>query len=279
MYFYALKLYVMDVSEVIGYGLAVLVGVSLGVIGSGGSILSVPILVYVMGVNPLLATAYSLFIVGFSALIGGIKKAINKEVNFRTVFIFGLPSIIAVFFTRSYLVPNIPEILFSVGTFQVTKPIAIMLLFAVLMVMSALKMIQKKASETTSQTLIKNKYFKILLQGMIIGVVAGTVGAGGGFLIIPALVLLLKMPMKTAIGTSLFIVALQSMIGFSGDLLQNSAMDWNLLTLFTLCSVIGIFIGTYLSKKISGEKLKKGFGWFVLAMGGYILIKELFLNR
>lgn len=273
------EFYQMDVFELGGYSLAVLVGISLGLIGSGGSILSVPILVYIMAVNPIAATAYSLFIVGTSALVGGIKKALNKEVNFKTVLVFGIPSIVAVFLTRSYLVPNIPELLFSAGTFQVTKPIAIMVLFAIVMIMSALKMIQVSSTRNEEPIPIKNKYLKIVSQGLIIGVIAGTVGAGGGFLIIPALVVLVRMPMKIAIGTSLFIVALQSLIGFAGDLLQNDAMDWNLLLLFTLCSVIGIFIGTYLSKKISGEKLKKGFGWFVLAMGVYIIIKELFLNK
>lgn len=269
----------MDVFELGGYSLAVLVGISLGLIGSGGSILSVPILVYIMAVNPIAATAYSLFIVGTSALVGGIKKALNKEVNFKTVLVFGIPSIVAVFLTRSYLVPNIPELLFSAGTFQVTKPIAIMVLFAIVMIMSALKMIQVSSVQSEEPTAIKNKYLKIVSQGLIIGVIAGTVGAGGGFLIIPALVVLVRMPMKIAIGTSLFIVALQSLIGFAGDLLQNDAMDWNLLLLFTLCSVIGIFIGAYLSKKVSGDKLKKGFGWFVLVMGVYIIIKELFLNK
>ncbi|WP_026705738.1 sulfite exporter TauE/SafE family protein [Flavobacterium soli] len=269
----------MDIYHIVGYCLAVLVGISLGLIGSGGSILSVPILVYIMAVNPILATAYSLFIVGFSALVGGIKKAINNEVDFKTVAIFGIPSIVAVFLTRSYLVPNIPETLFTIGSFELTKPIAIMVLFAIVMIMAALKMMQNNMEEMEEGVTIKNRFLKIVLQGLIIGVVAGTVGAGGGFLIIPALVLLVRMPMKIAIGTSLFVVALQSLIGFAGDLVHTTAMDWNLLVLFTLCSVIGIFIGTYLSKKISGDTLKVGFGWFVLAMGVYIIIKELFLNQ
>ena len=267
----------MEVSQIIGYFLAVLVGVSLGLIGSGGSILSVPILVYIMAVNPILATAYSLFVVGASALVGGIKKALSKEVDFKTVAVFGVPSIIAVFLTRSFLVPNIPEVLFEISGFGLTKPVAIMILFAIVMILSALKMIHSNVAEKEHTASIKNKYLKITLQGLIIGVVAGTVGAGGGFLIIPALVLLVRMPMKMAIGTSLFIVAVQSLIGFTGDLLQDHQMDWNLLLLFTLFSIIGIFIGNYLSKKISGDKLKVGFGWFVLVMGIYIIVKELFL--
>lgn len=269
----------MDVLETVGYFLAVLVGVSLGLIGSGGSILSVPILVYIMAVNPIVATAYSLFIVGASALVGGTKKALNGEVDFKTVAVFGIPSIVAVFLTRRCLVPNIPEILFSAGSFELTKPIAIMVLFAIVMILSALKMIHSNGAGKEHTASIKNKYLKITFQGLVIGVVAGTVGAGGGFLIIPALVLLVRMPMKIAIGTSLFIVAVQSLIGFTGDLMQDQVMDWNLLLLFSLCSVIGIFIGNYLSKKISGERLKKGFGWFVLVMGGYIIVKELFLNK
>lgn len=269
----------MDILEIVGYFSAVLVGVSLGLIGSGGSILSVPILVYIMAVNPIVATAYSLFIVGASALVGGIKKALLGQVDFKTVAVFGVPSILAVFLTRRYLVPNIPEALFSIGSFELTKPIAIMVLFAIVMILSALKMIHSNGAEKEHGASIKNKYLKITLQGLVIGVIAGTVGAGGGFLIIPALVLLVRMPMKIAIGTSLFIVAVQSLIGFTGDLMQDSSMDWNLLLLFTLCSVIGIFIGNYLSKRISGERLKKGFGWFVLVMGAYIIVKELFLNK
>lgn len=265
--------------EILGYSLAALVGISLGLIGSGGSILTVPILVYIMGVDPVLATAYSLFIVGTTALVGGTQSAIQKKVDFKTVFIFGIPSIAAVYATRMWLVPFIPNELFWLGTLVITKPIALMLLFAVVMIMASISMIKpsKKSNEDEEEKPMQYNYPMILMEGTVVGILTGLVGAGGGFLIIPALVLLAKMPMKLAVGTSLFIIAAKSLIGFTGDLQGNSHIDWTLLGIFTAFAVAGIFVGIYLSKKIAGSKLKTSFGWFVLVMGIYIIIKELFM--
>ena len=263
--------------EILGYALAAIVGVSLGLIGSGGSILTVPILVYVMAVNPVLATAYSLFIVGSTALVGGVQSAIQKRVDFKTVFIFGIPSIAAVYATRMWLVPLIPNELFSIGSLVITKSIALMLLFAAVMIVASVTMIRPgKNKETDENTPLSYNYPMILLEGTVVGILTGLVGAGGGFLIIPALVLLARMPMKLAVGTSLFIIAAKSLIGFIGDLQGSQVIEWKLLGGFTVFAVIGIFIGIVLSKKIPGEKLKKAFGWFVLLMGIYIFIKEIF---
>jgi uncharacterized protein len=265
--------------EILGYVLAIIVGISLGLIGSGGSILTVPILVYVMGVNPVLATAYSLFIVGSTALVGGVQSAMQKRVDFKTVLIFGIPSIAAVYATRMWLVPFIPSELFTIGSLVITKSIALMLLFAVVMILASVSMIRPgKNKEMDENAPRLYNYPMILLEGTVVGLLTGLVGAGGGFLIIPALVLLARMPMKLAVGTSLFIIAAKSLIGFIGDLQGSEIIDWKLLSIFTAFSVGGIFIGILLSKKIPGQKLKKGFGWFVLVMGVYIIIKELFFK-
>lgn len=263
--------------ELLGYFLAVLIGVSLGLIGSGGSILTVPILVYVMGVNPVLATAYSLFIVGSTALVGGFQSAFQKRADFKTVFIFGIPSIAAVYITRMWLVPLIPAELFTIGSLVITKSIGIMVLFSIVMVLASVSMIRPgKGFEQDENGELKYNFPLILLEGVFVGLLTGLVGAGGGFLIIPALVILARMPMKLAVGTSLFIIAVKSLIGFIGDLQGTQVIDWVLLGTFTGLAVLGIFIGIFLSKKISADKLKKSFGWFVLVMGIYIFIKELF---
>lgn len=264
--------------EILGFILAAFVGISLGLIGSGGSILTVPILVYVMGVNPVLATAYSLFIVGSTALVGGVQSAFQKRVDFKTVLIFGGPSIAAVYATRMWLMPLIPKEIATIGSFAITKSIALMILFAIVMILASISMIRsgKKNPENGEIIAMKYNYPMILLEGTVVGLLTGLVGAGGGFLIIPALVLLARMPMKLAVGTSLFIIAAKSLIGFIGDLQGSEVIDWKLLASFTAFAVAGIFIGILLSKKIHGDKLKKTFGWFVLIMGIYIIVKEIF---
>ena len=262
--------------EIAGYVASLIIGISLGLIGGGGSILTVPVLVYLFGVEPILATAYSLFIVGSTSLIGAIPKFKEGLINIKTAIIFGIPSIIAVFATRKFIVPNIPDVVFRIGNFDFTKALLMMLLFAVLMLVASISMIRKKSvapEELTGKQ--KFNYPLILVEGIIVGTLTGLVGAGGGFLIIPALVLLSKLPMKQAVGTSLLIIAAKSLIGFTGDL-SNYTMDWKLLMIVTTIAIAGIFLGNWLNKKVSSEKLKKSFGWFVLVMGIYIIIKELF---
>jgi uncharacterized protein len=266
--------------EIVGYFASVLIGVSLGLIGGGGSILTVPVLVYLFGVDPVLATAYSLFVVGSTSLVGVFPKYQEGLVNLKTAVIFGIPAISAVYVTRAYLVPMIPNPVFSIGDFVVSKAMLMMGLFAILMVFASYSMIRdKKGGEKEAETTAPQQfnYPMILAEGAIVGVLTGLVGAGGGFLIIPALVLFSKLPMKQAVGTSLLIIAAKSLIGFIGDLSQYE-IDWTLLGIVTALAIVGIFIGNRLSRNVDGDKLKKAFGWFVLIMGIYILIKELYLN-
>ena len=265
----------MEISQIIGYILAVFVGMTLGMLGSGGSILSVPILVYVMSIEPTLATAYSLFVIGTTSFVGGIHKAKQKLVDFNKVILFGVPAVISVFITRKVLVPKIPDIIFSTENFTLSKSILIMVVFALVMIFASYRMI-KPLKEKIVVDGEKLNYYKIVLLGILIGLLSGFVGAGGGFLIVPTLLFFAKTPMKMAVGTSLFIVSSQSLIGFTGDIMEKKIIDWKLLLLFTFASIIGIFIGNYLSKNTEDEKLKTGFGWFVLAMGIYIIIRELF---
>jgi len=263
--------------EIIGYLASLLIGISLGLIGGGGSILTVPVLVYLFHVEPVLATAYSLFIVGATSLVGVFPKYKNNMVNLRTAIIFGIPSIISVYATRTWLVPAIPENVLQIGGFTLTKALLLMLLFALLMTAASISMIRDKTTndDHAAPAELKFNYPVILIEGMLVGLLTGLVGAGGGFLIIPALVLLSKLPIKQAIGTSLLIIAMKSLSGFVGDL-SHMLIDWSLLLPVTGLAIAGIFLGNALNKKINAASLKKGFGWFVLVMGIYIIIKELF---
>lgn len=263
--------------DIAGYVASIFIGIALGLIGGGGSILTVPVLVYLFRIDAVLATAYSLFIVGTTSVFGSFSYFTKGLVNIRTAVVFGIPSIIAVYLTRAYIVPAIPNEIFSIGDFTVTKSILLMLLFAVLMIFASYSMIkeEKQVSEEIPQKQQFN-YPLILVEGTFVGILTGLVGAGGGFLIIPALVILSKLAMKEAVGTSLVIIAAKSLIGFFGES-GESLIDWVFLSKVTAFAIVGIFIGMALSKRINGEKLKPAFGWFVLIMGMYIIIKETLL--
>lgn len=266
--------------EILGFVLALFVGISLGLIGSGGSILTVPILVYILLIDPLIATGYSLFIVGITALIGGVRQLYKKQVHFKTVLLFGIPSVIAVMLTRIYVIPAVPDEIFRLNGFVLTKSLAILIIFALVMMKASIAMIRpcKDCMDSVELAQIKYPFKTLFFSGIGVGVLSGLVGAGGGFLIIPVLVLRLKMPMKIAVGSSLFIVAINALLGFAGDFNHFSEYDWKFLLIFTSIAVAGIIIGIFASSKIDGSKLKTGLGWFVLIMGIYILIKELLLK-
>lgn len=263
----------MELIDILGFAGALLIGVVLGLIGGGGSILTVPVLVYILDIHPVTATAYSLFVVGTAAAVGAIRNAQKKMVDFRTGIVFAIPAFLSVYLTRKFVVPAIPEDLFDVGDFHVTRDVAIMIFFAIIMLLASISMIRGRKDKEQESDEIHYNYPMILIEGFVVGFITGIVGAGGGFLIIPALVLLANLPMKKAVATSLMIIAIKSLVGFLGDV-ENIAIDWGFLLVFTSFSVVGIFLGIYLSKFVDGSKLKKGFGWFVLIMGVYIVLRE-----
>jgi uncharacterized membrane protein YfcA len=258
-----------------GYVAALFIGISLGLIGGGGSILTVPVLVYLFAVSPVLATSYSLFVVGTTSLVGAFSNWRRGMVRVKTALLFGISSISTVFLTRKFLLPVLPAQYGHVGRFVLSASVVTMLLFAILMIAAAVAMVsgKKEAPEAKENHGSSNKLLSLAVYGIGIGLATGLLGAGGGFLLIPTLVLLLKLPMKEAVGTSLFIIALNSLIGFVGDI-GHFNIDWTLLLVVTAIAVAGIFAGGWLSKKINGEKLKKAFGWFVGCMGMYIIFKE-----
>ena len=262
----------MESTQILGYIGALIVGLVLGLIGGGGSILTVPLLVYILGYNPVIATAYSLFVVGTSATVGTYQKHKKGLVDFKTGLMFSFPSFMAVYLSRRFLVPNIPEILIAKGNFILTKDATIMILFALIMAIASFSMIKTKKENTGNS--INQSYYKTFLQGLAIGAITGIIGAGGGFLYVPALVLWANIPMKKAVGTSLIIVSINSLIGFIGDV-QTLTIEWQFLLIFTAIAILGITLGVFLSKFISGEKLKRSFGYFILIMAIYIIYKEL----
>ena len=257
--------------EILGYVGALFIGLVLGLTGGGGTILTVPILVYLMSVSPVTATAYSLFIVGTTSTFGAIQNYRKNLVDIKNGFIFAIPSFIAVYLTRKFIVPRIPEIIIE-SPILITKNTFLMLFFAVIMIFGALSVLKKKSQDNNNEE--KRNLILIGIQTFTIGIIIGLVGAGGGFLIIPSLILFAKLPMRKAVGTSLFIIAMNSLVGFIGDV-QNLEIDWVFLLTFSAISVVGIFIGMYLTKYTNESQLKKIFAYFVLVMAAIILLKEM----
>jgi uncharacterized membrane protein YfcA len=250
-------------------------GLTLGVMGGGGSILTVPIFVYIFKIDPMLATAYSLFVVGSTALVGGLFYFKRGEVDLKTGFTFAIPSFTAVFLVRSQVVPRLPIEILSIGSFHLTKPVLIMLLFSILMLLASTAMIRKRKLSTAAEMNAMKRTLTIASQGLMVGSVTGFVGAGGGFLIVPALVILVGLSMRVAVGTSLLIIAVNSLIGFTGDINQQAFIDWGLITSVAAIAILGLLAGTTLAKRVPEDKLQKGFGYFVLVMGSLILIDQI----
>jgi uncharacterized membrane protein YfcA len=267
----------------LGYFAAIFIGLLLGIMGGGGSILTVPVLVYLVGVSPVLSTAYSLFVVGSTAVVGAAGYFRRGLVSLRTAVVFLLPSLLAVYVVRKVLLPAIPYKLFTVAGIVYTKDLLVLVAFAALMVVAATSMLRNRQAKAAPAEEGHPKpvfnYPLILSIGLGVGTLTGFVGAGGGFLIIPALVLGARLPMKTAVGTSLAIIALNSLIGFTGDVSAGTPIDWSFLLGFLAFALAGIVLGTSLARFIAETKLKPAFGWFTLAMGSFILIKELLFRQ
>jgi len=259
--------------EILGYISALLIGIVLGITGGGGSILTVPTLVYILNYNPIIATAYSLFIVGTTSGFGTIQNFRKGLVVPNKALLFAIPSLIGVYLTRKFIIHSIPDVVFYLGSVQLSKATFLMLLFGIVMFFAAYTMLKNNKKNEVIEVTTKSMIV-IIIQLFFVGILIGLIGAGGGFLIIPALLKFAKLPMKKANGTSLLIITINSLIGFIGDI-QNTLIDWTFLFMFTTISVIGIFIGLYIQHFINEKMLKKIFGFFVLVMSVFILFKEL----
>lgn len=263
--------------EIAGYLAALLIGISLGMIGGGGSILTIPVLVYLFQIPPADATGYSLCIVGFSCIAGAYKYFRRGHINFRAAFLFGITSILTVLLVRKFLLPIIPDIIYQNAYITITRSLFIMVLFANVMIIAAMQMLRSNPVAESTEANSSIPTVKALWRGVEVGLLTGLLGAGGGFIVIPVLVFSFHLRMKDAIGTSLLIIAMNTLSGFAGDLIHGRLYHLPLLIPLTLLAVTGTFIGRRLGESVPGDQLKKYFGWFILIMGCFIIIKELFL--
>lgn len=252
------------------------IGLSLGLIGAGGSILTIPVFVYILKKDPVSSSVYSMFVVGISSMAGSIQSIFNKLVNFRAVLAFGIPSVLGVFIARKTIFPVIPDELFSIGSFTLSKSMLFMLCLSLLMLLAARRMLKPSIKDRQVENEDRHVTLPLLLRGLLVGMVTGLLGIGGGFLIVPALYLLVNLPVKKAIGTALLIITINSLFGFLNSY-ESAQIEWLLLVKFSLGAVLGIIIGTRLSRKIPGKYLKKTFGWVILGMSFYIVYKQFFL--
>lgn len=263
--------------ELITYAASIFVGLSLGMVGAGGSILTVPVFIFILKIDPLISSIYSMFIVGISSLAGGIKSIFKKLVDIKTMIVFGIPSVTGVLVARKFIFPSIPDQIFSIGAFVVSKKILFMFCISGLMFFAAVKMLKAASPKTVTLPAGPPKPVFLFIQGFIVGIITGLFGIGGGFLIVPALYFWTHLPMKKAVGTALLIIAMNSLFSFSTSY-SASLINWSLLIRFSLGSIIGILIGTRIAEKISGDYLKKIFGWFVMAISFYIVFKQFTFN-
>ena len=265
----------MDIFHILGYIGAVMTGLILGLLGGGGALLSIPVLVYLFHIPATLATGYSLFLVGLTATTGALQNIRKQLVDYTAVLYYGIPSAITVYCMRRFVMPALPNTFFTINNFTVDKNHFILFVLVLVMFIAAYKMITAKTEEDKDTASGSINYIKLPLYAVLVGGFLGLVGAGGGFLMIPALVLFANLPMRKAVGTSLVLVAANSFIGFVGDIHGNVAMDWKFLFLFSAFSIIGVLAGNYLQHFVKGNELKKYFGWFILLVALLMVVKEI----
>lgn len=256
----------------LGYLAAILIGLSLGLIGGGGSILTIPILVYSFGIDPIIASTYSLFVVGVTSSAGALSHYRQGNVNVKVALFFGIPSLLLVFIMRKWLMPVLPQHLGTIGNFEITKAIVVMFVFSILMAIASVSMIRRKNEPLVNEEINRSK---LLLLSIVTGLITGFVGIGGGFVIVPSLVLFAGLSMKKAVGTSLLIMTLSSLIGVAGDISRHAVVDYLFLASFCFFAVSGIVIGCYLTKYVRDNRLKPAFGWFVLVMSVIVLFNTI----
>jgi uncharacterized membrane protein YfcA len=259
---------------IIGYFFGFLMGGTLGLLGAGGSILTVPILIYFFQIPPLTATGYSLVVVGSIALVGALRYSRQKLVDCPSVAIFCIPSVVAVLLTRTLLIPNLPNPIFGIS-----KDAFVIFLFGLLMLASAFFMLRRSRITPVAAPDKPLQPLSIALLMVCtagVGVLTGLVGAGGGFLIVPTLTGLFKLPIKKSVGTSLAIIACNALTGFNGDLLIGQAFDWSLLTKFLAVTLIGMFVGTALNNVVESARLCKLFAVFTFVVAVCMLAEQFY---
>ncbi|WP_374079043.1 sulfite exporter TauE/SafE family protein [Bdellovibrio bacteriovorus] len=257
--------------ELMGYLGAALIGISLGLLGGGGSILSVPLFVYFFALPPTQATSYSLFVVGVASAVGFAKAWKAGQIHLRAGFLFAVPSFLGVLFIRRFVMPHIPAEM-DILDWKLSKEFLVMSSFAVVMLAASVSMLRPRKEKVHSE---KSAPWTYAFKAFLVGSVTGFVGAGGGFLIVPALVVLGGLAMKHAVGTSLGVIAVNSLFGFASDVVAHVAMDFIFLMKVTVIAVVGIFIGSHWGKRTSEAQLKPAFGLFVLILGTGIFAQQL----
>ncbi|MCR9199294.1 MAG: sulfite exporter TauE/SafE family protein [Planctomycetaceae bacterium] len=263
----------------LNYAAIAVVGLLLGVLGGGGSTLILPVLVYLVGLPAVQATSASLLIVGVAAVFGAVGYFRKGLVDLPAVVMFGGPSVAGVFVARLVFMPRIPPVLYSAEGFELTRRGFLLATFSVLVLISAFCMIRRDRrapSERAAPPAAQRTAWKSVAAGLFVGMSTGLVGAGGGFMIVPALIIFLKMETRQAIATSLFVIAMKSLLGFAADAFIVSDLNWPQLTGFTLAAVVGILTGVRLNAVVDADRLKVAFGWLVLVIGISILVKEFY---